>query len=628
MNLSLRTTVALVAAAAWSGSPLVAEATLVRNGTEYRILPQLDGDQVRSHMSFNQEGGYLVTQDNTADGDGLGIRARQFTASLSGAGSTLVVNSHTKGDQENPRVAALPNGGAAFVWQSGGEVGKRIYARFLLPSGQFNGRESWVSAGGGETEMNPAASAFADSSVVFVWSNYGKDGSLQGIFGRRFSSTGTPLTGEFQVNQFTQFNQRDPAVAALENGNFVVTWISEGQGHSERVDVFARIFDSEGQPVGSEFRVNTGGCAEEVCDDIASNPDVVAVGESGFIVAWSQRPGDGSGNWNVHGRAYNLSGTAAGAPVRLNTYTENAQYQPRLAVMGGTILAVWTSQWQDGADAGVYGQVFRYPLVAEGEEFRVNTTTASTQFNPAVAGVGTGEFVVAWSSFTGGIASFDLFAQRYKQGASLELAAPDAPYVFAIDQQRLMVSWPEVMGQPVGRYLLYVDGSDVAVPATGCWQIIHNEDWAAGSLHFVEMAYELTDGKVSPKSLAGVGRTWGVDENGDGLPDDWQREHWGRVWPGAHEDSDGDGATNLQEFLAGTDPLDPNSVLKTALVQREHGLYLDWNTTPGNVYQVQGTPDLKMWTNIGNPRFAHGATDSILVSAPAGGLYFRVIRMR
>ena len=48
------------------------------------------------------------------------------------------------------------------------------------------------------------------------------------------------------------------------------------------------------------------------------------------------------------------------------------------------------------------------------------------------------------------------------------------------------------------------------------------------------------------------------DYDGDGLPDAWELENFGNLSQGPEMDFDGDGASNLEEFLGGTNPVDPN----------------------------------------------------------------------
>src|SRR5437660_837539 len=125
--------------------------------------------------------------------------------------------------------------------------------------------------------------------------------------------------------------------------------------------------------------------------------------------------------------------------------------------------------------------------------------------------------------------------------------------------------------------------------------IVTNNIWTAtgliaGSTHSFKLAYQLIDGRRSTPSAPATGTTWGEDDNLDGLPDDWQSAYWGSdpsKWPAPNADSDGDGASNLQEFLAGTDPTNPNSVLRVLLVSTAQGTQLRWNSQPGLMYQVQ-----------------------------------------
>lgn len=53
-----------------------------------------------------------------------------------------------------------------------------------------------------------------------------------------------------------------------------------------------------------------------------------------------------------------------------------------------------------------------------------------------------------------------------------------------------------------------------------------------------------------------------ADSDGNGMPDWWQIQYFGHLGVDPNADPDGDGMSNLQEYLAGTDPTDANSVLK------------------------------------------------------------------
>jgi hypothetical protein len=95
----------------------------------------------------------------------------------------------------------------------------------------------------------------------------------------------------------------------------------------------------------------------------------------------------------------------------------------------------------------------------------------------------------------------------------------------------------------------------------------------------------------------------GADADGDGMADAWEAIYLGGTGASPRSDADGDGSSNLQEYLAGTNPTNSASVLvityckttafgtKTAIV---------WQSVSNRNYYVQTAVDLKAgWFDSG-----------------------------
>jgi hypothetical protein len=231
------------------------------------------------------------------------------------------------------------------------------------------------------------------------------------------------------------------------------------------------------------------------------------------------------------------------------------------------------------------------------------------------------------------LSGFELSGQRYA-APQQEPPQPSAPFVAALSQSRLSVSWPELSGFPVQAYELYPD--DALEPLVVATNYYVATGFAPSTSHSFRLAYVLNGGLRSAKSDPAWATTWGEDLYGatgpaDGLPDDWQTRFWGvspRQWGSADTDSDGDGASNWQEFLAGTDPTQGTSVLRTRLTGSRLGTRLEWNTVPGSIYQVQRATTISLWTDYGAARFAAGTVDSLLVGGDSQTVFYRVKRVR
>jgi len=627
---------------------VLAENTYAPQGGEYPIAGYLPGDQVYPQISLGTNGGYVVWQDNVTDGDGFGISARRINANYLPYFGVFRVNEQAAGDQENVRVAPLKDGGAVFVWQGGSPGFQHVYARFLKSDGTFATGDRLVNTYTNHHQIDPAVSVLSGGNIVVTWSSYGQDVSMYGVYAQLFSPAGDKVGPEFQVIQSSTLSQRSPSTAALPDGGFALVWVGErpttapirpaglivvtNPAPRYTADIFSRTFNADGSPRGDEFSVSSGSgpCA---------NPAIAVSTSGAFAIAWSQKDTITSSNsWDVFARCFHSDATPANSDERVNTYTYSEQYAPKISSEGSDYLVSWTSFGQDGSREGVYCQFLSAAGNFVGSELRVNTTTASRQIHPAVASDGAGHFLVVWSSFIGGVGSFDLFAQRF--GIAVQpLQSMSAPFVYApfevnpnaIYEPQLRVSWPTLEGLPVTDYEVYVDGS--ATPAatitTNTWTLT---GVAPSSTHSFQVDYVANDGRRSPLSPAASGTTWSGANYG-GVPFEWMTTYFGPnvlAWPKPADDSDGDGASNAQEFLAGTVPTDPNSVLQTQIITTSQGTRLSWNCKPGGIYQVQAssTLDAGSWMNFGVPRFAAGTTDSILINGYGSAGYYRVIRLR
>ena len=125
-----------------------------------------------------------------------------------------------------------------------------------------------------------------------------------------------------------------------------------------------------------------------------------------------------------------------------------------------------------------------------------------------------------------------------------------------------------------------------------------------------------------------VRKTGDLYSGNDGIPDWWRLTYFDHATgqaadlSRAGDDADADGMSNLNEFLAGTNPLDATSVFQiTGVSQVGDTAQLFWTTQTGKTYQLQqrdGPGLVSAWTNLGP---ACAGTDGVItqtVGALAG----------
>ena len=255
-----------------------------------------------------------------------------------------------------------------------------------------------------------SVAAASDGRFVVVWMSDAQDGSGFGIFGQRYDHLGQPLGTEFAINTYTTGIQRDPSLGMDAAGGFVVVWASQRLDDTD-YGIFGQRFDASGAKTGGEFRVNT------YTTNRQDHPRVAVNGDGSFVAVWNDASRDLSGS-AVTGQRFDASGAKVGSDFQVNTQTDNSQEFPAIAAdRAGNFVVVWESRLQDGSSYGIFGQRFDRNAAKVGTEFAVNTYTLGAQLFPAVASDSRGNFVVAWNDYptiAGG--KLGVFAQRFNSG--------------------------------------------------------------------------------------------------------------------------------------------------------------------------------------------------------------------
>src|SRR3954464_1806202 len=80
-----------------------------------------------------------------------------------------------------------------------------------------------------EIQRNPSVAGLLNGGFVVTWDAAALDGSYLGIAGRRYGVDGAPLTARFRVNQYSANDQTSSALTPLKDGGFVGAWQSLDQ---------------------------------------------------------------------------------------------------------------------------------------------------------------------------------------------------------------------------------------------------------------------------------------------------------------------------------------------------------------------------------------------------------------
>jgi hypothetical protein len=217
-----------------------------------------DGSEHQGRILSLNDGGWLIAwEDSGQDGSGEGLYAKRYGADGVVVGGT------------NPDGSAT-TGAFRVVQQTAGDQGSPFGAMTALKDG------GWV--------------------IAFRSDNF--DLSADAIGVQIYNADGTLRGSNIRVNDAQYSYSRDPAVATLADGSFVIVWWSDAydQNDGGGYDIYAKRFAADGTVLNTDFLVN-----RVVGDGSQFNPSVAATND-GFIVAWDHDTSNYAASYDGSGR--------------------------------------------------------------------------------------------------------------------------------------------------------------------------------------------------------------------------------------------------------------------------------------------------------------------------------------
>jgi Ca2+-binding RTX toxin-like protein len=262
---------------------------------ELRINTHQAEDQWDTHVTGLSGGGWVVTW-SSYDQDSLyrtSVYQRIYSAAGTALSGEILVSTNPDKDGGSQTVTSLKDGGWVVTWSSAepGSVGSIYYdlhQQAYNANGAPKGGESIVNTESHHTGFTNTIVALEGGGWVVLWVDYDNpltDG--KGIYQRVYSAAGAPLADEALVGIDIYSDADEFQVAVLNNGGWVVVWTAENKDGSG-LGVYQQVYGANGMKTGGEIRVNSFTTGDQY------NPAVTVLANGNWVVSWDSNGQDGS----------------------------------------------------------------------------------------------------------------------------------------------------------------------------------------------------------------------------------------------------------------------------------------------------------------------------------------------
>jgi len=311
----------------------------------------------------------------------------------------IQANIFTSSSQDHPSIAVDPvSGEIVLAWdsrrQERGTYG--VFARRFSANGTPISPELRINECFPGTQWRPAVSIDGKGGSWFAWESDSQDGSGSGIVARRFMPGFTDATAEIAVNETRLNSQYAPAIAASDSGHAAVVWVSPvaiqtDNGHTSVSVIHARVFQPDGSASSVEITL---GNADGSCTN--GMPTIAALPNEQFVAIWAETNLQDD-SIQVLAQHFNRAGSTLGDVIIINPEDGNNHVEPAIDIdQKGQWVVTWMASQENGY--AVFGRRFSQNGIPLDKEFVVATPDLGWKSGAAVAVAPDGRFMITYNN--------------------------------------------------------------------------------------------------------------------------------------------------------------------------------------------------------------------------------------
>ncbi len=395
-------------------------------------------------------------------------------------------------NQEKTAIASDGSGGSYIVWVDGRVAGPDIYAQHIDAAGVIK----WTSDGIAlcnaiDYQGSPAIIPDGNGGAIITWMDY-RNGNDNDIYAQHIDGNGTMLWDDNGKAIFKGTgDQAHPIVATDGTGGAIIAWLDQSIPGARDYKIKTERIDANGQLVWGSSSM-----AVTIADTVGtkSNPVIIADGNGGAIVAWTDFRSYYGGNSATDIYAQRIDGTGSirwGNNGKIVSNTNGYEDFPAMASdgIGGAVIT-----WQDDrneVDQNIYAQRMSAGGTALWAANGIKVCDASkNQTYPVIISYQSGGVIIAWNDLRnfGGSA---IYAQRVN-GNGITQWTSNGYFVSGDDSKAATSIIPDGNGGAIIAFESYSNStSDIyathlsSTPAVEWTSVISNSAWSQKIPHLV-----------------------------------------------------------------------------------------------------------------------------------------------